>query len=76
MTVNVRIFGGLHRFTEGCTECKKAISQDTCAWDIVHILGIPEHEVWFVAVNGVRVAKEEILFDGDRVDIFAPVGGG
>lgn len=76
MTVNVRIFGGLHRFTDGFTEGKKAISQGTCAWDMVGIFGIPEHEVWFVAINGVRAAKEQALSDGDRVDIFAPVGGG
>jgi Molybdopterin converting factor, small subunit len=76
MNVEVRIFGGLHRFTGGRTECNVAISQETRAWDMVRALGIPEHEVWFVAVNGVRAPQEQALSAGDKVDIFAPVGGG
>lgn len=76
MNVAVRVFGGLRRFTDGSAEFTMAIPQGTRAWDMVITLGIPEHEVWFVAVNGVRVPKEQALFDKDKVDIFAPVGGG
>ncbi len=76
MTVTIRIFGGLQRFTGGKAELEQVIAQDTCAWDIVLALGIPEQEVWFVAINGFRVANEQVLSHGDKVDIFAPVGGG
>lgn len=76
MTVTVRLFGGLRRFTGGCAEFTKVIDPGTCAWEIVIALGIPENEVYVVAVNGVRVAKERELCDGDKVDIFAPIEGG
>lgn len=40
-------------------------------------LGVPSAEVAVVAVNGAAVALEEArVSDGDRVELFPPVGGG
>jgi sulfur carrier protein ThiS len=66
----------LQRFTDGQSDFELSVSEDTQAWDVVRLLGIPEEEVWFVAVGGMRAARDRILHAGDRVDIFAPVGGG
>jgi sulfur carrier protein ThiS len=76
MTVGVRIFGGLQRFTRGVAELTLDMNPGATAWDVVIRLGIPDNEVWFAAVGGVRVPREHLLKDHDRVDIFAPVGGG
>lgn len=76
MDIKVRIFGGLTRFTEGKAEATLKLSNGLRAWDLVDKFGIPPEEVWFVAVNGVRAAREHVLSAGDCVDIFAPVGGG
>ncbi len=38
--------------------------------------GMPEDEVWLVAVNGARALPERPLADGDEILIFAPIGGG
>jgi len=37
---------------------------------------IPEEAVSFVAINGVKAAKDAWLTDGDKVAIFPPVAGG
>ncbi|HSL94009.1 MAG TPA: MoaD/ThiS family protein [Bacillota bacterium] len=76
MTVFVRIFGGLQRHTQGISELTLEVDPGTTAWDIVIRLGIPENEVWFAAVGGIRVPREHLLKQHDKVDIFAPVGGG
>lgn len=76
MTVYVRIFGGLQRFTQGAAEMTLDVLEGTTAWDVVLELAIPVEEVWFAAVGGVRVRNDYVLEANDRVDIFAPVGGG
>ncbi|MDQ7794962.1 MAG: MoaD/ThiS family protein [bacterium] len=38
--------------------------------------GVPEDEVWLVAVNGLKASWERRLEEGDEVKVFAPVGGG
>jgi len=76
MTVTVRIFGGLSRYTAGRSELTTTVAAGTHAWDLVTALSIPLTEVWIVAVDGIKVDQEHVLKDGDRVDIFAPVGGG
>jgi len=43
---------------------------------LIDRLGIPRDEIKIVFVNGVTVALDKVLADGDRVGIFPPVGGG
>jgi len=43
---------------------------------LIDRLGVPHEEVKIVFVNGVTVALDKPLADGDRVGIFPPVGGG
>lgn len=76
MTIAVRIFGGLQRHTQGIAEMTLEVDPGTTAWDVVIKLGIPENEVWFPAVGGVRVPRDYLLQQNDKLDIFAPVGGG
>ena len=44
--------------------------------EAIVLAGVPEDEVWLVAVNGARASLEHRLTEGDEVLIFAPVGGG
>jgi molybdopterin synthase sulfur carrier subunit len=39
-------------------------------------LDIPAAEVSLIVVNGAHVQVDRTLRDGDRVKLFAPVGGG
>ena len=44
--------------------------------ELIALAGVPEDEVWLVAVNGARASPERPLAEGDEVLVFAPVGGG
>lgn len=86
MRVAVKLFGDLVRYGPAG---KDSFSCDlrpdpgetefTIGFLLKHI-GIPESEVWMVALNGARVDTEDMmqkpLKDGDQVMIFAPVMGG
>jgi len=48
----------------------------TTVRDALSLAGVPEAEVWLVAVNGLRVEMDHPLAEGDEVMVFAPVGGG
>lgn len=39
-------------------------------------LGVPWGEVGLVAVNGTLVDEHYLVAEGDRVEVFSPVGGG
>ena len=45
--------------------------------ELVHQLGLPEGEIAVVAVNRRAISLEEaIVSDGDRVELYPPLGGG
>jgi len=45
--------------------------------ELVRQLGLPEGEIAVVAVNHRAIALEEaIVWDGDRVELYPPLGGG
>ena len=45
--------------------------------ELVRQLGLPEGEIAVVAVNRRAISLEEaIVSDGDRVELFPPLGGG
>lgn len=43
---------------------------------VLRSLGIPDSEVWRVAVSGVLVGDAHELREDDRVVVMPPVGGG
>jgi sulfur carrier protein ThiS len=45
--------------------------------ELVRQLGLPEGEIAVVAVNRRAISLEEaIVLDGDRVELYPPLGGG
>ena len=44
--------------------------------DLVRFLSIPDEEVKITFVNGLICPDHHILYPGDQVGIFPPVGGG
>jgi sulfur carrier protein ThiS len=48
----------------------------TSVREAIALAGVPEDEVWLIAVNGARALPERPLADGDEVLLFAPIGGG
>ncbi len=54
-----------------------ALSQPTLLTDLVQKLGLPTGEIAIVVVNGQAVELDQTrIADGDRVELYPPVGGG
>ncbi len=53
------------------------LSQPTLLTDLIQKLGMPTGEIAIVVVNGQTVQLEQTrIADGDRVELYPPVGGG
>ena len=53
------------------------LSEPISLVELVHQLGLPEGEIAVVAVNRRAISLEEaIVSDGDRVELYPPLGGG
>ena len=75
--VRVRLFGELARFAggRGYSFDWPLTPGETIA-DLIAAIGIPEVQVWMVALNGVKTGVKTQPAPGDEVMIFSPVGGG
>jgi molybdopterin synthase sulfur carrier subunit len=79
MLVTVKLFASLARFSPGGlpgTPFEVTLPTAACVQDLVNKLGIPTEETRVSFVNGLIVAPEWVLNQGDEVGIFPPVGGG
>ena len=53
------------------------LSEPISLVELVRQLGLPEGEIAVVAVNRRAISLEEaIVSDGDRVELYPPLGGG
>lgn len=82
MEVRIRMHGSLGRHhAEDSTNSGNGISitfpqKEISMAQVFDRLHIPEESVGFVAVNGVRTAKDTVVTDGDEIAIFPMVTGG
>lgn len=75
--VRIRLFGELSRFSGGRGySFEWPLGPSASVSDIIEAIGIPEVEVWMVAINGIKVTPNARPKAGDEVMIFSPVGGG
>ncbi|MHB1134302.1 MAG: sulfur carrier protein ThiS [Chloroflexota bacterium] len=77
MRITFCAYGDLRRYTP---ENKERMELDLAAPTAVSALlvqmGVPWNEVGIVAVNGVLKDEHYEVAEGDKVEVFAPVGGG
>jgi sulfur carrier protein ThiS len=73
----VRLFGELARFSGGRGyEFDLPLRPDQTVAGLLEEIGIPDGEVWMVALNGTKVEASSKPRPGDEVMVFSPVGGG
>ncbi|MDP2872496.1 MAG: MoaD/ThiS family protein [Bacillota bacterium] len=73
----MRLFGELVRFAAGRGyEFEWPLATGQTVADILAAIGIPEAEVWMVAINGTKVPGTTQPRAGDQLMVFSPVGGG
>jgi len=79
MKIEVNLFASLVRLKPDDAAGKSwwvDCDEGTTVSDLLVNIGVPEKEVKLIFRNGVMCNQEETLYDGDRVGIFPPVGGG
>jgi len=77
MNVTVKLFGNLRRhLPPGQEAIALSLAPGTSLEAAMQQLGVPDGEVGLAAVNGEAVPETSVLRDGDRLELFAPMGGG
>lgn len=79
MTVTVYLFAGLDKKFPGYDLLKGlqvTLGARSSVRNLLKKLEIPLKNITLVIVNGKRTGITTRLHDGDRIDIFPPVGGG
>lgn len=77
-TIEVVLHGALSAYSPepGRTRAVLKVSEPRKACEVYRLLGVPEESVSFVARNGSKCSKEEIISPGDKLDVFPPLIGG
>lgn len=74
-TIELRLFATLERYLPETAHAYR-IQEGSRVRDMVVRLGIPLEKAKLIFVNGRKADLETVLYGGERVGIFPPVGGG
>ena len=77
MQISLNAFGNLRRYTPDKQErMTLEVEEGTPVRQLLEKVGVPWNEVGFVVVNGTIADQNRELSAGDKVEAFAPIGGG
>ncbi|MHB1414117.1 MAG: MoaD/ThiS family protein [Chloroflexota bacterium] len=77
MQVTLGAFGDLRRYTPQQKEkLPVALAEQATVMQLLEAVGVPWNEVGLVVVNGSLTDENHVLADGDKVEVFSPIGGG
>jgi len=79
VTVEVRLYAGLHKYVNGAQNGEPftvILNENATISDLLKQLGVPDKEAFVTMVNGRASPATTVLMEGDRVGIFPAVGGG
>jgi molybdopterin converting factor small subunit len=80
MKIELKLFASLGRYMpqekEGKSSELMEIHEGARVRDIINRLGIPDHAVKILFLNGIHAKGEDRLKDGDRLAVFPPIAGG
>ena len=77
MRVTVAAFGGLSRYLlDGAPERTLELAEGATLAEVAQALGADPDELPLARRGGEIVREATPLRDGDRIELFAPVGGG
>ena len=74
MEILVRLSGNLRKYFE--EEKRFQLEAPVTVGDLIRHLSIEDGEVGVVALNSELASRSEELREGDRVQLFPPIGGG
>jgi sulfur-carrier protein len=74
-TVQVKLFASLHPMTPA-PDGRCPIEAGTTVEQVLNLLEVPLNEAKLIFINGRKGELGSILWGGERVGVFPPVGGG
>ncbi len=77
--VNVRLFATLRRFHPDYDPEKGIdvkVEEGSTIDKLIQVLQLPENEARVILINGKSKMTTDTIRDGDRINIFTPLGGG
>ncbi len=77
MRVTVKLYGNLKKYMPDHREVAQLdVEEGTTIAALLTRLGVPDHEIWISAIDDTVVSEAAELHDGNRLEVFEPVGGG
>lgn len=76
MLIRVHAHGDVRRYLGNRGSLEAEVPDGASVAAALRQLGVPDAEVWMVAVDGQQVGEDHPLRPGDELTIFAPVEGG
>lgn len=79
MTIKILLRGTLPKYWEGEKERIVEVPEGLSCNEVLKKQGIDYQEIprfGFVAVNGMRVMIDQVLFDGDELKAYSKISGG
>ena len=77
MRITVRLYGNLIRYAGNRRDrTEMDILDGSTVRSLLQSIGVPEDGWWMAAVNDRVVDADQIIHEGDLVEVFDPVGGG
>lgn len=77
MEVTLKLFASLRKYSSGSSEALSvSLTGQPRVLELLEQCGVPVKEAPIVLVNGIRVAHDHKLANGDNVSIFPLIGGG
>jgi len=73
--VHIHLFASL-RIRNNSSEVELDLSPPCTTQSVLMSLGIPEHVIMVIMINGKRGTLDDPLTDGDELQLFPLLGGG
>ena len=73
--ITIKLFATLSKYTPRETE-KYPITPGTTVRDLLALLGVPEDDAKLIFIDNIKGDIDSILYGGERIAVFPPVGGG
>lgn len=76
MRIIVDLFADLRKFHPGGSTFEVELEPGAVAKELLGKAGIPPEYPVMIVINEKMAAPEDVLYDGDRIGLFSPMGGG
>jgi sulfur carrier protein ThiS len=74
--VTLKLYAELRRYSEGKPSLDMRVHPGATIAELMQQLGVSMEQTRLIFVNGRAAHADDVLNDGDKVEVFSAVGGG